>query len=219
MVFSQSEIQHIYEKRAPLYDFTANLYYLIGYRELHYRRVAVERLDPRPGQTVVELGCGTGINFDLLRKMVGSSGRIIGVDMTKGMLDQARRRVERRGWANVELVESDVADYDLPSGVNRVISTFALTLSPRYDEVIRKVRRALGPGGRFALLDIKAPDNAGALTIRMGALAAKPFAVTPELADRRGWESVERAFDDYAFLEFYFGFTYLATGGVASSGN
>jgi len=213
-VFSQSEIRNIYEKRAPLHDFTANLYYLVGYREMHYRRMAIDRLDPRPGQTVVELCCGTGINFDLLQQAVGPSGGIIGVDMTKGMLEQARRRIERRGWMNIELVESDVADYPFPPGVDRVISTFALSLSPRYREVIRNARRALPHGGKLSLLDLKAPDEARPLMIRVAALAARPFAVTSDLADRRAWEVVEDEFDEFSYEDLYFGFTYLATGRV-----
>jgi len=214
-VFSQTEIRNIYEKRAPLYDFTANLYYLVGYREMHYRRMAVECLDVRPGQTVIELCCGTGINFDLLQRKVGPSGRIIGVDMTRGMLDQARRRVTRRGWSNVELIESDAADYRFPETVDRVISTFALSLSPRYADIIRNARRALRPGGSLALLDLKAPDRAGPMTIRAAALVARPFAVTPDLADRSAWDVVERDFDEFSYQEFYFGFTYLAVGRVA----
>jgi len=218
IVFSQTEIQQIYEKRAPLYNITANLYYLIGFREMHYRRMAVERLDPRPGQTVVELCCGTGINFDLLQRRVGPTGRIIGVDMTRGMLDQARRRVQKRGWKNVELIERDVADFEIPRGVDRVISTFALSLSPHYAEVIARVQQALPLGGRFALLDLKAPDNAGPLMVRIAAMTARPFAVTPDLVERRAWETVEREFDEFSCEQLFFGFAYLAMGRVANDG-
>ena len=52
-----------YRKRAARYDFTANLYYLFGYREWKYRRLAVEALELQPGDNVLELGCGTGLNF------------------------------------------------------------------------------------------------------------------------------------------------------------
>ena len=88
----------LYRKRARNYDWTANLYYLIGYREWAYRRRAVAALHLGLGDTVVEMCCGTGLNFPLLQAAVGPAGRIIGVDLTDAMLDGARRRVERNGW-------------------------------------------------------------------------------------------------------------------------
>jgi demethylmenaquinone methyltransferase/2-methoxy-6-polyprenyl-1,4-benzoquinol methylase len=64
----------LYRKRAENYDFTANLYYLLGYREYAHRRRAINALQLRPGHTVVELCCGTGINFPVLQEKVGPDG-------------------------------------------------------------------------------------------------------------------------------------------------
>lgn len=218
MAYSEDAVRGIYRKRAPLYDWTANAYYAAGFREMRYRRMAVERLDPQPGQTVVELGCGTGINFPLLQRRIGPGGRLIGVDLTGAMLARARRKVAANGWTNVELVEADMADYTFPSGVDRIISTFALTLSPHYEEVIRRGRRALAPGGTLVVLDLKAPRNAHPWLIRLAALTARPFAVTADLAGRHPWEIVEREFDAYRFDELYFGFSFIATGVVGRGG-
>jgi demethylmenaquinone methyltransferase/2-methoxy-6-polyprenyl-1,4-benzoquinol methylase len=84
-----------YRKRAANYDFTANLYYLYGYREWAYRRMAVEALKLNPRDTVLELACSTGINFPLFQGYIGSTGRIIGVDLTDAMLEQAQNRVAK----------------------------------------------------------------------------------------------------------------------------
>ena len=126
-ILTKEEVVDIYRKRAKRYDFTANLYRLIGFREPAYRRMAVKALSLHPGDTVVEIGCGTGLNFQLLRQAVGSSGKIIGVDLTDAMLAQARKRVEDEGWSNVELVQSDAAQYEFPNGVDGIISTFNIT--------------------------------------------------------------------------------------------
>jgi ubiquinone/menaquinone biosynthesis C-methylase UbiE len=112
---SKAEVADLYRKRAKRYDFTANLYYLIGLREWAYRKQAVEALNLQRGDTVVEIGCGTGLNFSLLRQAIGPEGRIIGVDLTAAMLDQARQRVAENGWSNVELVQSDAALFQTDS--------------------------------------------------------------------------------------------------------
>lgn len=176
----RQELLGLYRRRARRYDFTANLYYLIGYREWAYRKMAVKALDLTRGDTVVEIGCGTGLNFPLLVEAVGPEGKVIGVDMTEEMLGQAGRRVEARGWSNVELVHEDAASFRFPPGVNGVISTFAITLIPEYDEVIRNRSLALAPQGRWVVLDLKAPSGwLSALTPVLIPLV-RPFGATRE---------------------------------------
>ncbi len=142
------QITALYRRRAKNYDLTANLYYLMGYREWAFRRKAVAALHLRPGDTVIEIGCGTGLNFGLYQDIIGPEGAIIGIDLTDAMLEQARRRVERQGWRNVELIHGDALHADLPAGVNGVISTFALSLIPEADQVIERGSRILVDGGR-----------------------------------------------------------------------
>jgi len=130
MILGKEEILQLYRKRAKNYDISANLYYLLGIREQAYRKKAVKALNLHSGDTVVEIGCGTGLNFPLLQREVGSTGRIIGVDLTDHMLDQARKRVARKGWSNVELVQVDAAKYQFLQNASGIISTFAITLIP-----------------------------------------------------------------------------------------
>ena len=96
MAFDREEIAKLYGKRARNYDISANLYYLIGFREYAYREMAVQQLKLSPGKTVVEIGCGTGLNFPILKKALGPDGKIIGVDLTKDMLNRARERILKR---------------------------------------------------------------------------------------------------------------------------
>lgn len=171
----------------------------------------------RRGDTVVELACGTGLNFPLLERAVGSEGRIVGVDLTDAMLDRARARVARKGWTNVELVQSDAARYRFPRGVNGILSTFAITFVPEYDRVIHTGSRALAPGGRFVILDLKKPEGWPMWLIRFAVFLTKPFGVTLELADRHPWESIERYFANVSFEELCVGAVYLSVGEAASA--
>lgn len=212
MALTKSEIQQIYRKRSRWYDFTANLYYLIGFREWAYRKKAVAALNLQPGDVVVEIGCGTGLNFSLLQRAVGDTGRIIGVDLTDAMLDSARQRVERIGWSNVELIRCDAAEYRFPAGINGILSTFALTLSPDYDEVIRQGAEALAPGGRFVVADLKLPTGWSRVFLPVLMPFFRPFGVTKDLAERRPWESLQHHFAETTMREMYCGYTYVAAG-------
>lgn len=212
MALTLKQVIDTYRRRAARYDFTANLYYLVGFREQAYRKRAVDSLALRPGDTVVEIGCGTGLNFALLERAVGPSGRIIGVDLTDAMLAKAEERVRREGWANVQLVRSDAASYVFPSHVNGVLSTFALTLVPEFDDVIRRGTAALAPGRRFVILDFKMPDRAPMWLVRIAVWIMRPFGVTLDLADRHPWKFLERYAKGYSMQELYWGFSYLAVG-------
>ncbi|MFQ5344145.1 MAG: class I SAM-dependent methyltransferase, partial [Anaerolineae bacterium] len=162
MLDTQS-VRKIYSKRAARYDVSANLYKLIGIRLDTYRREAVRALGLRPGSTVLELGCGTGLNFPFLQQAVGPKGKIIGVDLTPAMLAEAKAKIQKHGWSNVELVQADVSRFEMPQepalsltkGVDGVLSTFALSLMPAYEEIIRKSAQALTSGGRLVILDLK----------------------------------------------------------------
>ena len=78
------------------------------------RAASFEHLDLKPGETVLDLGCGTGISFERLHRDVGPQGRIIGVEFSPEMLEMARRRVELNGWRNVTLIEGDANTVDIP---------------------------------------------------------------------------------------------------------
>ena len=213
MSLTKNELIHLYRKRAERYDMTALVYYLLGFREWAYRRAAVDALQLRPGNTVIEIGCGTGLNFPLLQEAVGEEGRIVGVDITDAMLRQARSRVDEEGWENVELVHSDAASYRFPEGTDGILSTFALTLVPEYDEVIRRGARALTPGGRWVVADMKLPEGPLQKALLPVLLPlSRLFGVTLDLAERHPWESLQRHAGHHGAEERYFGYVYIAWG-------
>lgn len=212
----KDQITNLYRARARHYDLTANLYYLIGYPEWRYRRLAITALDLRPGDTIVELGCGTGLNFELLQERIGPTGRLIGVDLTDAMLDQARRRVASRGWQNVELVHGDALEYEWPTNVKGIISTFALSLIPDCDLVIQQATRALAPGGRLALLELQMPDAWPGWLSGAATALLRPFIPTEEWLERRPWQRIRRAMRDnlshVSIDQRYLGTTYIVSG-------
>jgi demethylmenaquinone methyltransferase/2-methoxy-6-polyprenyl-1,4-benzoquinol methylase len=211
---SSAALISLYRKRAKRYDRSTLLLYLAGFHHWAYRKQAVECLALCQGDTVVDLGCGTGLNFSLLQAGVGPSGKIIGVDLTDAMLDQAAERVAANVWSNVELVKSDAAKYHFPSGLDGILSTFALTLIPEFDQVIRNGAFALAQGKRFVVLDFKRPS--GWLMNSAAPLLAKlltgPFGGTIEMASRKPWVSLEKYLAPVQFTSLYMGGAYIATG-------
>jgi demethylmenaquinone methyltransferase/2-methoxy-6-polyprenyl-1,4-benzoquinol methylase len=217
MAFNKNQIARIYHQRAQHYDLTANLYYLFGLREFAYRKKAVQALNLKPGDTVVDLGCGTGLNFHLLQKKISPQGQIVGVDLTEAMLAKARQRAQRNRWHNIILVQSDAAAFELPQRVDGVLSTFALTLVPEYDQVIQNCASALSDGKRCVILDFKKPEHWPYWLIQTYVKLTKPFGVTLDLAERHLCESVRSHMDLIDYKKFYFGAIFLCVGASAKN--
>jgi demethylmenaquinone methyltransferase/2-methoxy-6-polyprenyl-1,4-benzoquinol methylase len=196
MAISKQKVQDLYQSGAKHYEFTTILFRLIGLRMKAYRLLAINKLSLRRGNCVIELGCGTGLNFPFLMEQIGPEGRLIGVDLTPGMLDIARVRVEQSGWENVKLMQSDIAVYDFPEGVNGVLATGLFGYIPEYDRVIKAASQALVPGGHLAILDGKQPENLPAWLFKIVLQLGRPFGYTPEYFNVRPWESVERYFEE-----------------------
>lgn len=212
MLLNKQETQNLYRKRAKNYDSAMWLYRLTGFRVNQYRQDAVEALALERGDTVVELGCGTGLNFPYLHRAVGEVGRIVGVDLTDAMLEQAHQRVVMSDWGNVELIQADLSKYDIPKNVEGILSSLAITLVPEYDEIIQRGAEALQPRGRLAILDFKEPENWPVWLIRFAAWLNKPYGVSLELADRKPMESVRRYLKEVKYREYYYGVLYLSVG-------
>ena len=161
---------------------------------------------------MVDLGCGTGRNLPLLTNAVGPQGRVIGVDLTSAMLRAAERRIRAHQWTNVELVEADAAVYEFPPETDGVVSTFAVTLAPGYDQILHRAAGALASGGRLAIMDLKLPERWPSWLVRVAAWANRPYGVTIALGERCPWESVRRYTNEVVFREYYFGALYLSVG-------
>ena len=217
--FDRDRLIDIYRKRARNYDLYAKLFPLVGFRQWTYREKAVQALHLQRGDTVVDIGCGTGLNFPLLQAAIGPEGAIIGVDLTDTMLAQARKRAQDKGWSNVELVQSDAAEFRFPTGVDGIISTYAITLVPEFDRVIRNGCWALKPGKRWAIADFKMPSNAlSPLAPLLALVLVRPFGGSIDLSSRHPWESIGRYMQNTHMQDFYMGFVYVIVGERGESG-
>jgi demethylmenaquinone methyltransferase/2-methoxy-6-polyprenyl-1,4-benzoquinol methylase len=206
----------IYRKKAKHYDLTSRLYPVPGYPQRAQRLRAAQALQLRPGDSVVDVACGTGLNFSLIEQAIGPEGRVVGVDLTDAMLAQARHRMEARGWTNITLVQADAAEFDFPSGIDAILSTYALTQVPECGDVIARGAAALSRGGRWAVLDLKAPDHPPRRLADLAIALLRPFASIDEWIMRRPWEAIRVAMHDTlidpSWTEFCFGTAFLAAG-------
>jgi ubiquinone/menaquinone biosynthesis C-methylase UbiE len=205
-----------YRKKAKHYDITSRLYPVPGYPHQGQRLRAVQALGLRPGDRVIDLACGTGLNFPLIEDAIGPEGRIVGVDLTDAMLAQAQDRIAAHGWSNISLVQADAAEYGFPTQVDAILSTYALTQVPECAEVIAHGAAALSAGGRWVVLDVKVPGNTPRWLAQLGTATVRPFAAIDEWIMRRPWEAIRAAMQeelaDPSWTELFFGTAFLAAG-------
>jgi ubiquinone/menaquinone biosynthesis C-methylase UbiE len=142
-----NEALHKYSELAPTYDRLTR-------RSAPMRRLAVKRLELQPGQTVLDIGCGTGLTFSLLEHRIGREGRLVGVDLSGDMLAVARARVESNEWSNVTLIEASAEEAEIPFQVDAAISVLThdvMRSRPALENIVRHAK----PAGRIAVTGAK----------------------------------------------------------------
>jgi demethylmenaquinone methyltransferase/2-methoxy-6-polyprenyl-1,4-benzoquinol methylase len=213
---SREHLIQTYRKKAKHYDITSRFYPAPGYPQRAQRVRVIEALGLRPGDSVIDIACGTGLNFALIEDVIGPDGRIVGVDLTDAMLAQAQERIDANGWSNISLVLADAADFDFPTEVDAILSTYALSQVPDCAEVIAHGAAALSAGGRWVVLDLKIPQNTPRWLTELGIATVGRFGSLEEWILRRPWEAIHVAMQeelaDVSWTELCFGTAFLAAG-------
>ena len=213
---SHDHLVETYRRKARHYDLTSRLCPAPGYPQRAQRLRAVQALGLLPGDRVVDVACGTGLNFPLIEQRIGPTGRLVGVDLTDAMLAQAEDRVATMGWGNVSLVQADAVDFEFPQEVAAILSTYALTQVTECALVIAHGADALSVGGRWVVLDLKVPDPMPAWVTQLGTAVLRPFASIDEWLERRPWQAIRLAMQenlvDSSWTELSGGTAFLAAG-------
>jgi SAM-dependent methyltransferase len=136
-----------YRSRANIYD--AELLFAAP-----IRRRAVEELALRPGETVLDVGCGTGLSFPLIEREIGSSGKIVGLEQSADMLARARSRIAFERYHNMTLLQSPVEDAKIPAGADAALFHFTHDVL-RTPAAVANVMGALRPGARVVTAGLK----------------------------------------------------------------
>ncbi len=120
------------------------------------RARAVEKLKLKKGDLVLDMACGMGHNFPYLAEAVGEGGNIIGFDYSPDMLANAKKRIMKEGWRNVEIVQGDAAKLPYPEDhFDGAICTLAMSVIPDYKEALRRMVRVVKPRKHVVVIDVR----------------------------------------------------------------
>lgn len=175
---------------------------------------AVGRLGLEGGDTVLEIGCGPGTNFERLHDLVGPDGHIVAVDYSPAMVERARERADENGWDNVEVIRADASSLELaPERFDAALASLSMSVVPDATAAARGVSDALVPGGRFVVFDVRCvPSGPLRVVNPLLSLFYRWYANWNPDEDVTG--AVESVFDDCAVDETYAagtGYRLLAT--------
>lgn len=144
--------------RHPLWYKFACIITFLG-QESKLRKLTVEKLELKHGDTVLDLACGTGLNHKFLEGVVGPDGKIIAFDYSNEMLTAAKQRAKENKWNNIIFVQGDAAQLSLDTKVDGVLSTLGISAIPQHKEALKKAVDALKINKIISILDAQLPSG------------------------------------------------------------
>lgn len=172
----KKQIQAIryYDKLSKVYDLVSSKWY---YHKA--RSHAIQHLRLKEEETVLNLPCGTGQNFEYFQKYLNNTGLIIGIDLSDGMLAQAKKKIAKTNWPNIKILKGDATkitsawiaeNVDKPIKVDAILCDLGLSGFPEWEKVIDNMLSLLKPKGRIVIMDwyIPKPTLRGAFVNWIG---------------------------------------------------
>jgi S-adenosylmethionine-diacylgycerolhomoserine-N-methlytransferase len=121
---------------------------------LYGRSHIIDDVIIRPGETVMEIGCGTGHNFAPILKRITASGKLIAVDCSAPMLKHAAARAQKQGWENIQLVDEEYGRAPVNEGqADVVLMSYSLSMIPNWQAALKCAKSELKPGGAIGIVD------------------------------------------------------------------
>lgn len=178
-----------------------------------YRREGVLRLSPAPGEVIVDVGCGTGLNFDAIQAGIGPAGTLVGVDLCPEMLARAGERARRRGWENVTLISAPAEGVELPVPADGALfcATHDVLQSPA---ALENIVDQLKPSARVVAVGAKwvPPWRPDAMALNLCTWHLhRPFVTTFAGFDRP-WRHLAALLADFSVRGLSWGAGYIAAG-------
>lgn len=174
------------------------------------RRAAVKRLDLAPGETVVDVGCGTGVNLADLVAQVTEAGRVIGIELSPEMAAAARARASEAGWANVEILQCAAEDAVIDEPAEAALFSFTHDIL-RSPAAVGRIRRLLRPGAAVCAAGVKRSPVPG--LDRISRRASRGFVTTFD-----GWDApydvLLDGLEDIRVSSRWLGAIYVASGTI-----
>ena len=196
------------------YDHLASIYPLFNllfWVPLNIRSKAVKQLELKPGDKVLDVGCGTGRNLRRLVEAVGPIGEVFGVDCCDAMLAKARELSNRHQWHNVNLWQGDATEMCLPAPVDGVLFSLSYTVIPKPVTALEKAWEYLLPKRYVVIMDGKlAHGLLGGLSRPLVIFLSKAIVLGDQ--DRRPWEDLKKLTPQIEMEEVNFGTYYVCRG-------
>ena len=201
-------VQAHYDKIGSNYDSKVNLVFL-GLDRI-YRKKAINKLNLKEGDTVLELGCGTGVNFEYIMKKIGPKGKIIGVDISLSMLEVAKKRKEKKKWNNIELIQQDITKLKLNQKVDAIFTMFVMSLVKGYKDAVRIASTYLKKGGSFVMLDGKEPKGYGKMFFPIAKYVGRKFSNVDRDFKKELWIVLMKSLNNVDMTEHALGMVFIA---------